>query len=439
LGFGFIGLGFVGLVFASFLRILYTRRTEWAADEKALAILKRSRGLCSALLRIKQSSSSDQALHVLYMEEVRHLCFHAGDSLLWRTRFNSSHPSIVARIQKIDPQAAVDYAISAAEQDGSSKGHLTEPSIAKDTASDTVYSEHSGSNVRSPAVSTAADDAARALGIMSGVAQPIPVSDKLAMSVKDPVSSLAALFALFIPNEIEARPRYLSAVAFAYNQSFADSVEYLNEALKREIDVERLSVAKHATEQLKTKLAPDASRRVLLHIERLLKAQGLHNLMNYSTVQYLRHELAAEFPVLNRTADVNEPNAEGRHLVSIDKAGEEISRLISQVLDSTDLDRETVDREYDRVMALYPNADYPRCDEEELGDMSETEAAFQLLLMQPRAIRETFIQHCKEIFDLDKEDMQPKRSKLELFCASLGCSSLLGERLGEDGYGRKVA
>ena len=71
--------------------------------------------------------------------------------------------------------------------------------------------------------------------------------------------------------------------------------------------------------------------------------------------------------------------------------------------------------------------------------MNQSEAAYQLLLMQPRAIREDFIQHCNDIVNLNKEDTEPKRSQLDLLCASLGCSMDQDEQWAGEGFNRKIA
>jgi len=430
IGYSLMGFGVVGSLFAYILRAVYTRPTEMLADKTAVTTLKKTHSICSVLSKIKHSPERDSALHAAYVNEVRHLCLHAGVGELWNKRFNSSHPAIDVRLRNINPATAAAYAmgtVAALESVSKAASEVNPGQISSPKP-----------NTHSPEVLKAANDAARTLGILDESTSEA-LGDKLAMTVQDPVTSLAALFSLFMPRDKEAHPGYLSAVAFAYNQNFTDTVTHIHSVLEREIHVQRLSVAKHATEQLKSKLAPEAARRVLLNIERLLKAQGLHNLMNYSAVQYLRRELSAEFPVLNKTANVNEPNAEARLVKPLDKMGEEFSRLVSQVLDATDLDRATADKEYDRVMNSYPNADYPRCDEDELADVNQSEAAYQLLLMQPRAIREDFIQHCNDIVNLNKEDTEPKRSQLDLLCASLGCSMDQDEQWAGEGFNRKIA
>jgi len=82
------------------------------------------------------------------------------------------------------------------------------------------------------------------------------------------------------------------------------------------------------------------------------------------------------------------------------------------------------DKEFDRVLKCYTQTRYPRRTGNETGIVSEVEAAFQTLYVQPQAIRQAFVQHCVEITQRDGYVAPSERSLLDLFAASLGCQAI---------------
>jgi len=100
--------------------------------------------------------------------------------------------------------------------------------------------------------------------------------------------------------------------------------------------------------------------------------------------------------------------------------GEELALLISLVLESTTLNRREIDDEYSRFLDRYTDTNHPRRTEKESGIVGEVEAAFQLMLMQPTEVRESFVQQCKHINELDRSDTGEQRSLMQVFSASLG-------------------
>jgi len=255
------------------------------------------------------------------------------------------------------------------------------------------------------------------------------LGDRGAFVLTNIESNLAALFALFLPPDESSWKPYLSSVSFAYNQKFSNLVRTIAHQMPQELAVQRLGVIHFATSQVVAGLNPKAFSHFLLNLERLLKVHGLHNLMNYAALQLIRTRLSTEFPTLVKTPENETPNAGKRLLKPVEKMGEEIALLISLVLESMPLNEQTSEREYSRVLALYTETEYPRWTGKESGIHDKLEAAYQLMLMQPSAVRESFVQHCVQISEstgeLEEPDIEGPRSQLQVFIASLGGTELI--------------
>jgi len=379
------------------------------------------------MYKIRKSTDSNVALHTHYVDEVKHLCIHAGNKESWWSRVNSSHPPLDARMNAIDPhfelrrkREFVTPVTVQVDDVGNGTTPIAKAKADRSASHDEVVQKTSYESTDSEGIEF--DQNNISLGSAEAAENGIQLSDRGVLLMQDSTSSLAALFALFLPEDQERQSDFLSAVSFAYNHNFADAIKHIARSMSRELSVERVGVVHFATRQLRKKLNSDTSRRVLLNLERLIKSQGLHNLNNYAAVQHIRRELAADFPILKKTAGNETPDAEQRFLKPFDKMSDEFALLLSLVLESTELSESQLSSEYRRVLNCYTETDIPRRSGKDTGIVREVEAAFQQLLMQPRAIREAFVHHCIEISELDTAGLSDaKRSVVQLFSASLGC------------------
>jgi len=96
-------LGSIGVLAGSLLRAVFSRQPVLLADAAAVQYQRQKFPLASALYKIRRSTDNDVALHTHFVNEVRHLCLHAGNRESKWDRFNSSHPSLTDRINAIDP------------------------------------------------------------------------------------------------------------------------------------------------------------------------------------------------------------------------------------------------------------------------------------------------------------------------------------------------
>lgn len=402
----FSALGVVGGGIAGLLPKFSSNQNEFNADAKAIHTARQARPLTSVFTKIKQSDSCRVALHAYYSDEIKHLCFHTGNKASTPVFLDTSQALLDARMNAIDPDA------SAAK---TSPDELIVPSSKVDSAVREAMAKIAPDQIDSANASIAANSAP-----LSREVKDAKLSERGVFMMPNIESCLAALFALFLPKEESARKHYLSSVAFAYNQKFSTLVGTLAQDMSQELTVERLGVMDYATRRISKNLKSAVHKPMLLNLERLLKAQGLFDLMNYAALQHIRSRLSADFPILKKTPGDTTPDAEQRLLKPVEKMGEELALLISLVLESTTLNRREIDDEYSRFLDRYTDTNHPRRTEKESGIVGEVEAAFQLMLMQPTEVRESFVQQCKHINELDRSDTGEQRSLMQVFSASLG-------------------
>jgi len=419
-------LGGVGVQAAALLRLLFSREQEALADAKAIEYQQDAKPLASALYRINHSLTNKVALSSHYVDEIKHLCLHAGNRQSWWQKIWASHPSFEERIQAIDPNFQYQKRPDAPR---TSRKSATKKASETNTASggteENVSDNGTLMNIDyAPTKRTrnipSAFAKSHSLDLQSSASNEDSAGDRVTLTLHNAETSLAAVFALFLPSNDKQQANYLSAVAFCYNQKFSNSVKYLGSSLRKELAVDRLRVAQFAAQQLRHELNSASARRVLLNLERLLKAQKMHSLMNYAAVQYFRRELGADFPILTQTDGKHVANAEQNSVKTFNKMGEEIGLLLSLVLEMTNKPPATLDAEYLRALKCYTKTRYPRRTAKETSMAKEVEAAYQLLLVQPQTIRKVFVKHCVEITKRDKTLTPEKRSQMQLFAASLG-------------------
>jgi len=328
------------------------------------------------------------------------MCFHMRSFKLWYRRLFASHPPVQARINAIDPH----FSIKRRRKKSAQQKTDGQP-------------QHSGAaGVVSPILSTDTISSGDDINASS-------LSDRALLLLPDGGSCLAAIFAVFASDNPAAQKEYISAIAFAYNQSFAEKVESLLKAMPDELHNNQLSIIQHATTHLRKNVQLDNRLRLLMNLEKLLVLEGEYSLMNYATLQLVRRKLGAEFPVLETRIGGETALAKRRRVKTFDAMGHEFALLLSLMVESSGAPAPVLDREFQRVLKCYTQVAHPRRTGKEPGIITELEAAFQTLYVQPKTIRQAFVQHCVEIMQKDGHIARAEKALLELFAASLGCES----------------
>ncbi len=411
------GLGSIGVLAGQLIRSAFSRQREYLADASAVQFTRNPIAMATALDIIRQRDH-EPLLHGLHAQELAHLCFQSGRKPPWYKRLFASHPDIQSRIDAIEPhfevkrrkldkaaQQQTDQARAAGEtvQSIGAVAHLVQPGAASN--SDSVAAGRFSTDHR-----TIAHD------VRHGA-----LSDRILLLLPDESSCLAALFALFANADPDRRKKYFEALGEAFNEQFMIRVKGVSELIPDELIHDQLGLVEHASAVLLRHVRRENRQRILLKLEKVLNDNGEFTLMNYATLQLIRRRLEVDFPVLHNVVGKASQQAKASRVKSFDAMGSEFALLLSLMVESSGASPKVLDAEFERVLKCYTQTRYPRRTAREGGIVEELEAAFQTLYVQPRPIRQAFVQHCLEIVQHDGYVARAERALLDLFAASLGC------------------
>lgn len=393
-GFVIRGIGSIGVFFGRLIRSAFCRQREYLADASAVQYTRNPVSLASALSVIRDETDDD-AIHGVYAEEVTHLCFQTGDKTNLYNRVFATHPPVQKRIDAIDPHHEVK-----------------------------LRTKRRNKTKKQPNIFRASRGAA--VVPISGSAQfaSNEVSDQAAVLLTDSTSCLAVLHAIFVSDESSKSKLYYAAISFAYNKIFSDNVREIRDALNTELHHNQLAIIDKATEQLRESVKLDNRQRLLKSLEKLLLVEGEFTLMNYATLQLIRRKLDAEFPVLEQKAEAGQGLAQASQVKSFDTMGREFAVLLSLIVESSGRESDKYDERFENALKCYTKEHHSRRSSEEKGIVKELESSFQTLYVQPKTVKEAFVQHCLEIAQADGHIAKDEHALLNLFAASLDCTAI---------------
>ncbi len=402
-------IGFSSSFVGGLMKAAFSRHREYLADACAVQYTRNPQALASVLTLIKEQDNN-QLSTVKQAQSISHLCFHVGstetlafdlaDIKKRLRRVYATHPPIQKRIDNVDPHFAVKRR----------------------------------SKVRS-AVPRAARHYSSAVG---GAALPVsteftPVvtelSDKLSLALSEPAACLTALHAIFVSDDEEKQPAYYEAIGFAYNNVFAHQVKEMRESLNTELHTEQLQIIEKATSVLSETVQLENRQKLLKSLEKMLAVESEFTLMNYATLQLVRRKLDADFPILETLAGEKDELAQARKSKAFDNMGKEFALLLSLVIEAAGTGMDMYDKRFKLALSCYTKEDHPRRSADEPNIVQDLEAAFQTLYVQPRAIREAFVQHCMELSQSDGHIAKSEQALLNLFAASLKCDPVTATRI----------
>ena len=404
-------IGSIGVFSGQLIRSAFSRQREYLADATAAQFTRNPIALAVALDIIRQRED-EPALHSLHAQELAHLCFQSGSAAAWYRRLTSSHPQIQSRIDAIEPHVAVK------------RRKLKSPA---DQSIDTAVRSHNIGIVGGVAMAVqnggAAHDAHGGKIIARDVRRGA-LSDRILLLLPDESSCLAVLFALFVSDDAAKREQYYQDLSSSFNDRFTEQVREVAGFIPGELRTDKLGLIEHATQVLRNSLKPESRQRILSQLEQLLTANEEYDLMRYATVQLIRRKLGLEFPLNESVAGKNHGVSQGRHVKAFDSMGNEFALLLSLMVETSGASPDVLDANFERVLKCYTQTRYPRRTARETGIINELEAAFQTLYVQPKSIRQAFVQHCLEIVEHDGYVARAERMLLDLFAASLDCDDL---------------
>ncbi len=403
-------IGSIGVFSGQLIRSAFSRQREYLADATAAQFTRNPIALACALDIIRQRQD-EPALHSLHAQELAHLCFQSGYATAWYRRLTSSHPQIQSRINAIEPHFAV-------------KRRKLENSPGQSV--DSAVNRHSVGIVGGIAMSGRGGTVSDSHGekIVVREVRHGALSDRILLLLPDENSCLAVLFALFVSDDATRRGKYYQDLSHSFNDRFMEQVRDVARLIPDELLTNRLGLIEHATEVLRNSLTHESRQVILLKLEQLLTANDEYDLMRYATLQLIRRKLGVEFPVIDSAAEELPPAAQARRIKTFDSMGNEFALLLSLIVEASGAPSNVLDAEFERVLRCYTQTRYPRRTARETGIIDELEAAFQTLYVQPKPIRQAFVQHCLEIVEHDGYVARTERTLLDLFAASLDCDDL---------------
>jgi Zn-dependent protease with chaperone function len=388
-------LGSVGVFFGQLTRSAFSRQREYLADACAVQYTRNPYAMASALNIIKLQSG-EPALHNIHQNELAHLCIQSGTSRRWFGRLLASHPKIQNRIDAIDPNFGAKY---------------RKARKAKKRPNEHKYA---GSGGATPSISS---------NVVADLSLDSALSDGAQIILSDAPNSMAVLFAIYVSDDANNQRDYFNAVSFAFTKKFTARVKELRNILADEIEHNQLAIIDHSTKSICSSMNMEHRQQFLLKLEGLVSVAGDFDLMNYASLQLIRGKLELDFPVIKTLAEHHV--AQGRHVKAFASMGSEFALLLSLMVESSGASEALQNQEYERVLKCYTAAKFPRRFKKEKGIVPEVSAAFQTLYVQPKPIREAFLQHCIEIVKQDGVIARAERALLVLFAASLGCQQKL--------------
>lgn len=390
-GYLFRVLGSIGVFFGQLIRSAFSRQREYLADACGVQYTRNPYAMASALNIIKMQTE-EPALHSIHEQELAHLCFQSGKSKRWFKRLLSSHPKLQHRIDAIDPHFNAKHR----------KAHK-----ARKNSDENVTAGGAGAL---PAMSAGVSADSVILPMLSDGAQ---------ILLSDSRNSIAVLFAIFVSDNENNRRDYFNAVAFAFNKQFAARIKELSNSLSEDIGNKQLALIELSAKTICDSVSIEDRQQLVVKLEGLVSVAGDFTLMNYASLQLIRGKLGVNFPVIKTLAE--DHLAQGRHVKTFDSMGGEFALLLSLIVESSGASETQQNQQFERVLKCYTASSYPRRFKNERGIVPEVTAAFQTLYVQPKPIREAFLQHCVEIVKQDGYIARAERVLLDLFAASLGC------------------
>ena len=394
-GYLFRLLGSIGVFFGQLLRTAFSRQREYLADACAVQFTRNPYALASALNVIKKQKTTI-GLHSIHEQELAHLCFQSGQGKAWLKGFLSTHPKLQQRIVAIDPHFRIKHRKA---QKAKKRG--------AERAMGGTASAITGTD-----------------GALLASASPLSLlTDSAQILLSDERNSIAALFAIFVCENANNRRDYFNAVAFAFNKKFAARIKEIAQILTQDIENNQLALIDQATKTLCQSVSPEQRQQLLMKLEELVSVGDEFTLKNYTSLQLIRTKLELEFPVIKTLTE--DRVADGRYIKSFSSMGEEFALLLSLIVESSGASEKQQKMDFERVLKCYTTDRYSKRSKNESGIVADVSAAFQTLLVQPKTIREAFLQHCVEIVKQDGYIARAEQALIDLFAASLGCRKKL--------------
>ena len=273
IGLALLVVGYMGVFFGKLIKAAVSRQREFLADAAAVQFTRNPQGIAGALRKIGGMDAS--LMQTARAEEASHMFFGQGV----RSFFNlfATHPPITERIARIDPAFRAQAARRAAEAG---------------------FEAHEGAMGFAGTVRVAPGQVSASVGNLDGrhLAYAHRLLEKLPESVSADLhdSNLAAsvLYAVLVVHEADAQARLAAVLGdedAAITRRALEHLPWLREA-GQDFWLPLVELGLPALREL-----PEAARRrLLVHVEALVRADGRLSLFEFALIAVLRHGLGIQ-------------------------------------------------------------------------------------------------------------------------------------------------
>ncbi|MDX8397409.1 MAG: M48 family metallopeptidase [Mariprofundaceae bacterium] len=98
----FFSIGLMGMLAADFIKAALSRQREYLADASAVQFTRNPAGIANAL-KIIGGYKAGSRLRIPQAQQISHLFFGEALQVWWQSNWWASHPPLLARIQRIEP------------------------------------------------------------------------------------------------------------------------------------------------------------------------------------------------------------------------------------------------------------------------------------------------------------------------------------------------
>ncbi len=292
--------GYTGVFVARLIKSAVARQREFLADASAVQFTRNPLGLAGALKKIGGLSAGSR-IRDAHASEISHMFFGNGLTESWFNLF-STHPPLLARIQRLDPEfrgdfpvrveavsfseeEAVSYAVSAS-QAGGVPGAFPVP--GDDGRNVFIHSLAAGRPLKEALRSPEGAHLRLAREMIESI--PLPVRD----AVRNGFGARLVVYGLLLDGDSTLRAKQLGLLKKEADQESYQELERLLPAMGALLPEIRLPLVDLALPALKS-LSPPQYEVFKGIVDQLMQADGRIDLFEYALRYVLLRQLEARF------------------------------------------------------------------------------------------------------------------------------------------------
>jgi len=289
LGIALMAIGWLGTFFGNLIKAAVSRQREFLADASAVQFTRNPDSIGNALKLIGGYSSGTE-IDNAHRSEVSHLFF--GQAIHKLSDMMATHPPLVDRILKVDPDWDGNYLYRSSETRERKQGEDdVERQQKRDTFTQTVITGAAVSAGIDPEQLSTADSV---LDQVRNEIEEIP--ELLYQQAHEPFGAIALCYSLLLHGEEELRTRQIALINQSDFKGIAKLVMQLSPAVDKLHQNIRLPLIELLLPALKC-ISAEQYKTFKRTLMLLIRADKKTDLFEWCLFQLVRHFLAGEFEV----------------------------------------------------------------------------------------------------------------------------------------------